>query len=269
MTKILWGLTFGFLLSTAPLAHCQVVSFEVKAAQATSRGVSFEPAFPVDWERVARTNFRLFDVDHPDRAQVRGHYFEPGGIALFEYEALLPASKTSSYHYALAESGAVPLLPEKLLGSIGYDSNRSATRVQPPRFWGTMLARAATGQAVADVGFVMIADKPLTFQMIKVAASADNGSAGIVRTKVDEKKDAFVYRDSEGSHFQIGEHTTKFPGVKSAYVMSVSGDQTKYLFVRWAPDTDCVEGCCQHSYLLIRLGKEAEVVAESSYACDP
>jgi len=243
-------------------------ALQFKAAETTDRGIAFEPAFPVNWEQVARVSFHAFDIDRPDRAQIREHFFEPGATAYFQYEASLPAAKTPSYYYVLAETGLFPVIPDKLLGEIAYASDRSATQVGPPTFFGRVSAHPSMPQKIAGAGFVLIAGRPLTFRVSEVAMVGNESLPGIAQRSVDEKTVTYVYHDGQGHQALLGQHARKFPGAKNAYLVSISGEPDKYLFVQWSPDTDCVEGCCEHSYSLIHLGNKAENIVGNAYGCD-
>ncbi len=78
----------------------------------------------------------------------------------------------------------------------------------------------------------------------------------------------YVYNDSQGHYALLGQHTPKFSGVRKTYLLSISGEPSKYLFVCWARDTECTEACCKHSYSLVRLGKEVENLLGNAYGCD-
>ena len=261
-------LALGCLLGAVVHSQETAPSVQFKEAETTADGVAFEPEFAVNWERVARANFHGFNIDHPDRAQIRAHFFEPGSDASFEYEAVLPAANMGSFYYLLTEAGVVPLIADKLKGAVIYPTDAEANQVGMPTFIGKISAHGAPQHKITDAGFVIVAKNAWTFQTLEVAIVQSEDATGIARKKIDDKHMGYFYNDGQAHRALLAQHAAKYPGVKKAYLLNISGAADRYLFLRWIADTECAEGCCENSYSLVRVGKEVTVVAGNSYGCD-
>jgi hypothetical protein len=157
--------------------------------------------------------------------------------------------------------------PEKLAGQILFPTDPAMKATGPPQYSGTLAGKIACPGPPLDPGFVLISDVRRTSEVSAVSVKVAQASPGIEK-KIEGSQALYSYDDREGHHVELGRHVLKFPGLQQASLIKISGDPASYLFVRWKPDTDCTEGCCEFSYALYRLEKEVTPVLSNDYGCD-
>jgi hypothetical protein len=259
--------------------------------QRNTNEVLFEPFLPIDWARMARQNFREFDLDHPDMSKIvnRG-LCGMEASAVFEYKAALPNDWKAESYYALTETGLVAVQPEGLVGTVGYynpsgpcEEKSGPSHVGTAVFDGRVRARTSGSTELADVGFVMMSVEPsaVTITLLPVGEKrADEVVVMHVDVSGDERgstsdvpypfnmegvqpyeKDSenggprAVLRQSFGDRGQ--------PALK-IYSFSVSGEASTYVFVRWR-NGGWGSQCMTFAYSLYRLAKHGISVINSAY----
>ena len=60
------ALLSAWLALGAPLSADTSIPFAPAQLDAERGIVRFEPLVAIDWEKIARSRFRIFDIDHPD-----------------------------------------------------------------------------------------------------------------------------------------------------------------------------------------------------------
>lgn len=220
----------------------------------------FEQLVPIDWVKVARANFRRFELEKPDPEEIRKHYFEPGGSSHLYYEAPLPASLREGSYYLLSENGIFQTRPQGLVGMVVYDTDRERRAVGGPRLYGEISA-VVEGQAPQDAGFVIRtkSDEPVKLRKVEIGRNAPLPRAAIDApgsvTFVDEQQ-----RSWKAKFSQIGEQEK----IIAAYLVHVG--KARYLFVRWGPTgTDIT---CAFIYTLFAIGDDMVEAAWNAYGCD-
>jgi hypothetical protein len=243
----------------------QTPALVILPATLDSGAVRFSPSASIDWAKLARQHFKRFSLDHPDNEQILRQWSEVTNHAVFEFDAPLPPGP-AQFYYLLSESGVTALKPEKLAGSVSYETDGTSVSSAPPAFDGVMVARPASSKAT-DAGFVLISATARTFDTSPVPFADSEKDTGIFR-RVVEKQAEYSYNDSSGHHGVLARHALAFPLPKKAYLLKVSGEASQYLFLRWTPDKSCAEGCCESGFSLYRLDQQIVPVLDNFYDCD-
>lgn len=219
------------------------------SAYLTPEGLCFDSPRDLDWEALARREFKSFPIDNPPRDQLLSHSSEMQ-VSVFKYSAALPETLKRLHFYLLTEKGPQTVVPERLLGSVHYDFRPPADPGLPV-FSGRICLPVP--KAVQDAGFVATSSVPLSWQ---------KAPATLVR---------------KGSTIQVqlpsGSSPLPAPGldsgaieVKTAYILSSPEVAVKYLFVRRV--ADCPRVCCEFTYDIYRWESGLSVIASTAYGCD-
>ena len=211
----------------------------------------FDDPVDLDWEAIARREFKEFPVDNPPLDEFPKNTTEAGGdTSYFMFSAALPETLRDLHFYLITETGVRPIVPERLSGVIQYPSF-APKKFDPPVFYGTICMPVPKG--LDDAGFVATSKVPLSWQK-EPAALVRSGSTTRVR-------------------LQSGSATLPPPGfnegaiaVKAAYILSSTKLATKYLLVRRVSDPIKVD--CELIYDIYRWQKGLPVVASNAYGCD-
>jgi len=224
--------------------------------------IDFESPIAVDWEATARRHYGAARLANPARDEIRKYWREVSG-ATFEYDIPVPERFRGGYFYLIAESGSGFLQLTKLIGSVSYDSDEQATRISPPSFSGTVRGVGSGSLRPADAGFVVYsAARPTVTRIDGLASRTQEPRLSVVQ---NGNENVFTLME-RGRTLVIDRKPVKYPTLQSASVLTF-GTAT-YLFIRWAPDTNCIEACCEHAYSLYRIDAGAKTVLENFYDCD-
>lgn len=243
---------------------------EVKPAYMEDVGtelVAFDPFEPLDWEALARIHFADFDIDSPPAEAIRRNWYEIGHHAEFHFEASLPPGRDPGAFYLITDLGVLALEPVRLAGTIRYGAERDGSRVEAPRFFGSVVA-AAPGAPLRDPGFVVRARPGLYFRTATVGVGRDADMPRLVQRQVAGAS-RWVLEDTGGARIVPAEGPPR-PAPLETYTVGIGfGGGPEYLFVRWGGDTACDFGCCEQMYDLFRLDETTlEPVAALMAACD-
>lgn len=233
---------------------------EFRPAYFGTNEIRFEPFGTLDWQSIARTNFHLFDVDHPDLTRLHDKWSEVTRSSLFEYTAPLPSSFVQ-HCYLLTETGVFELTPDHLVGNISYAlASQDARPTDASTFGGEVSAKS---KGASDAGFAVCFNNPVKFEISPVPVSSSANNPGIFESK-SGKKATYTYGDGKGRLGELKQDQMETPGVKNAYLLRASGTPTSYLFIRWVPDTSN----CQYKYSVYKLTDGITKVLDNFYGCD-
>jgi hypothetical protein len=215
----------------------------------TRDSLCFDSPVDLDWEAIARREFKEFPVDNPPRNELLKHTTEAGGdTSFFTFSAALPDTLNGLHFYLITETGVRPIGPKRLFGIIQYPSF-TPDKFDPPVFSGTICLPVPDG--LDDAGFVATSKAPLSWQK-EPATLVRSGSTTRVR-------------------LQSGFATLPPPGitetpieVKTAYILSSPELTTKYLLVRRVVDPTN----CEFTYDIYYWKKGLPVIASNPYGCD-
>lgn len=212
-------------------------------------GLCFDSPVALDWEAMARREFKTFALDNPPRDQLLSSMRM--GDPTFTYSADLPDTLTHLHFYLIAETGPQPVVPERLLGTIRY-------RFQPPAnpeldvFSGEICLPVP--KAIDDAGFVATSSVPLSWQQTP-ATLVRSDSTTLVRLQSGSSA-ALPAPGFDGGAVEV----------KTAYILSSTELATKYVFIRRM--ADCPRVCCEFTYDIYRWESGLPVVASNAYGCD-
>jgi hypothetical protein len=254
-----------FLVSQAGLRESKSGALDFRRAYLESDELRVESGSAVSWEQAARRNFHKFDLSHPDMDEIKQHWSEVSSAAVFDYEAPL-RSNTDEHYFAVCSSGLAEFKPEKLHGQVIFPSDGNQKMIGPPQFSGQLVGKPVCPKPPLDPGFVLFSETPRTSTVLPVKLGSPDSGPRIERN-IDGKRAIYLYRDREGTNFELGRFPVQYEAFQIASLIRISGD-VSYLFVRWAPDTGCVEACCEHRYSLYRTGPDAIQVLSNDYGCD-
>jgi hypothetical protein len=228
-----------------------------------SPDIEFDAPVDVDWERLARSHYGDARLANPDRDELRKQWSEISSASTIEYRADVPPMFRSGSFYLLAESGSGFVEPAELHGAVTYATDQAATRISQPSFSGNVHARRPA--RAGDAGFVVYSPVRFTVSTIDALSSRNQEPRLSVRRDGDENVFTLAYR---GKLIAVDRKPAKYPVLQSSALFSFQQNSAAYLLIRWAPDKDCIEACCEHAYSLYRIGDFAERVLENSYDCD-
>jgi len=259
--KIL-SIVMPFLLAW-PQQRYENANLVFTSAYLRSRDIEFDTPLDVDWEKLARTHYGDAKLANPDRDEIRKQWNEISRGATIEYDADVPQMFRSGAFYLLAESESGFVEPTKLTGSVTYKSDEDAVQIAPPMFSGTI---HGTGTSLAtDAGFMVYSPVRVPVSRIDGLTSRKQDPRLSVRREHDENVFTLALA---GKLTTVGRKPAKYPVLQSATLFSFGQGATTYLLIRWAPDKDCIEACCEHAYSLYRVGDAAELILENFYGCD-
>lgn len=264
MNRIL-PLLVAVFLSQIGKSEFKQQSVEFRPGYLEAGELRVEPTVPIDWEKIAQQNFRLFDLDHPDPKLIKEHWSEISSAAMFDYDAPLPSGK-SGYYFAVCSTGLAEFRPDKLHGRITFPADADSKLTGSPQFTGELAGKPICPNSPLDPGFVLFSAVPRTSATRPVAIGFSD-SQPYISKKIDGNNAVYTYSDREGHSIVLGTHPVQYAGLQTATFISISGDDT-YLFIRWVADTKCVEACCENRYALYRIAKEVTEVLDNDYGCD-
>ena len=250
----------AFVAAAAPVEPVKTPFAGARYDEA-QRAVRFEPFAAVDWEKVARRNFRRFDIDHPPPKVVddlRAHVWEGSGDAQVTFRAPLEPQVARGTYRLISAAGILPLEAAALDVSIGFHFEPPL----PPKtivrrgFWGEVVSqRIASGGGGGVVYWTLGNERPVRIEQ----AHAEIHQVGdrIVLSYADERSRA------SGEWAQ----PSAFTAFISSYGLSIAGQ--RYLFVAWPADTANIEAACLHRFSLYAVHEALEAVASVDYDCDP
>ncbi len=191
---------------------------------------------------MARSHYGDARLANPDRDELRKQWSEVSGASTIEYRTDVPPIFRSGGFYLLAESGSGFLEPTELKGTVTYKTDQDATRISQPGFSGTVHGRrtARTG----DAGFIVYSPMPFTVSIVDALFSRNQEPRCLVRRDGDENVFTLAYR---GKLIAVDRKTAKYPVLQSSTLFSFQQSSAAYLLIRWAPDKDCIEACCEHA----------------------
>ena len=227
-----------------------------------SGDVEFDTPLDVDWEALARNHYGSAKLTNPDRDEIRRRWSEVTG-ATFEFDASLPPLFKSGTFYLIAESGSGFLEPTQLKGTVTYQSDEAATQISAPTFYGTVLT--AVNPRPADAGFIVYS--PVRRTVTKIEGLRNRTQEPRLSVRQEGNENIFTLTD-RGKMIVVGRKPAKYPVLQSATLFRFGQGDTAYLAIRWVPDKDCIEACCEHAYSLYRISDVAELVLENFYDCD-
>jgi hypothetical protein len=202
----------------------------------------------VDWEAIARREFKEFPVDNPPQDELPKHTTEAGRSSYFTFSAALPDALSGLHFYLITETGTRPIVPKRLFGIIQYPSF-TPDKFDPPVFTGMICLPVPNG--LGDAGFVATSKVPLSWQK-EPATLVRSGSTTRVRLQ-----SGFAILPPPGI-------TEKPIEVKTAYILSSTELTTKYLLVRRVVDPTFGE----FTYDIYRWQKGLPVIASNPHGCD-
>lgn len=211
-------------------------------------GLCFDSPVELDWEAMARREFKEFPIDDPPRDQIvpRGERRR-----IYSFFTDLPKPFKGQHFYLLAETGTQPIRPQRLFVSFHYRYHPPAK--PEPMFRGQLCLPVP--DAVHDAGFVATSGVPLSWQKTPATLSR---SGSTTRVRLPSGSAPMPPAGLDGG----------LDEVKAAYILSSAGLKTRYLFVRRVPDTQCRRLCCEFTYDIFRWESGLPVVASSAYGCD-
>jgi hypothetical protein len=225
--------------------------------------IDFESPIAMDWETLARRHYGDGRLANPSRDEIRKLWREVSGATL-EYDIAVPPAFRASYFYVIAESGSGFLEVTKLVGSVHYDSDEQASRISPPSFSGTVRGVVIRSPRPTDAGFVVYsAGRPT---VTRIDGLTTRTQEPLISVAQDRSENVFTIAD-QGRTVIIDRKPSKYPTLQSASLLRL-GTAATYVFIRWAPDTNCIEACCEHAYSLYRIDSGAKLVLENFYDCD-
>jgi hypothetical protein len=182
--------------------------------------VYFKPLVPMDWQDIARKNFKQFDLDHPDRKEIQRHYVSISGESPFFYSAPLPRGTKSGFYYIFYSGGVVSITLTELAGTIVY-------RVTPT-FSGMVVARAP------GPGFVVMSDTPRAVEKTLDLPLVNGPNVPGISAQTRPGNIDYVYTDEQGRHTVMSGlcHTVRMAPIKT-YLATFVADPTRYVFIVW------------------------------------
>lgn len=240
---------FGALLAAAAPASVEPTFSRAYIRDLFNRdSLCFESPVDLDWEAIARREFKEFPIDSPPRDKVLGNGFEPAGASYFTFSAALPDALSGLHFYLIAEAGMRPIVPKRLSGMIYYKSYKK-NKIEPPGFGGTICLPVPKG--VDDAGFVATSKVPLSWQREPATLVRSDST-----TRVQLQNGSAILPPPGISESPIE--------VKSAYILSSAELAAKYVLVRRVVDPTN----CEFTYDIYRWEKGLPVIASNPHNCD-
>lgn len=237
----------ALLTAAAPVSGEPTFTRAYLAGFFTRESLCFDSPVDLDWEAIARREFKEFPVDAPPQDELPKHTTEAGRSSYFTFSAALPDSLRSLHFYLISEAEPRPIVPEHLSGIIQYPSF-ALNKFESPLFTGTICLPIPKG--VDNSGLVAASKVPLSWQK-EPATLVRSGSSIRVRLQ-------------SGSAILPPPGITQEPTeVKTAYILSSTELAPKYLVVRRVPAT-----FCEFTYDIYHWKKGLPVIASNADGCD-
>lgn len=211
----------------------------VTAADFESGRVIIRLKDQLDWEAIARANFKTFDIDKPDIELLNKNYTEIGGISDFHYTADLPASLPHRHYYLLTPLDIEELHPDKIRGLIRYVPVHSTSRKRPnwgynryrvDLFYGYVTSPIPSTIKRMPGGFVLQSSHKLELVYRDVPTKRVEGKDWVYSDKTGE----LVYVDSNGNRAVRQQDRYSYPLDKLSTAKSFEVDGNTYLFTVWS-----------------------------------
>lgn len=200
--------------------HGDPEPLKVEPAYGGAETVYFKPLVPMDWEKIARKNFKLFDLDHPDPKQIARAYVSISGESPFSYSAPLTQGTESGYYYIFYSGGVASITPLRLEGTIVYGTST--------RFSGMVVARGS------GPGFAVMSNAPRTVEKTLDIPLVNDPNVRGIYAQTSLGSIAIVYTDERGRHTLLSGLCYRSGTVPvQAYLATFTGDSTRYVFIVW------------------------------------
>ncbi len=214
----------------------------------TERGdnaVLFDDVMNLDWEQLAQAHFRPYPLTGLTEAQ-RDELSQQAhsGSAYIDYDVPMPDAYRMVRLILLSADGVRNLSVAGAIGTVRYELRDGPGKIAPVIHFGQIIG-VPDPNNVSGGGFV---------------ARFGDGQALVRETIVGPDNPAL-------------EAVNPLKGLAAVIQIRYrfSGTEASYLFVEYEADTDCIHGCCAHSYYLFREHPHTRAITPltfSRYGCD-
>lgn len=210
--------------------------------------IKFYPPSNIKWEALAPAKIREINLGIPDKDTLAYLNQHPSafGWATINYVSSLPDTIKNTFYYLIGPNGGIPLTPKMLLGEALFKIDRKQNKVYRRSFYGYVTGEAINSANGKSVGFVVSSTKEIVF-------SVEDGTIS---------KDALI----NASDLKV--KNKEFWKILKNYHFRVANTGELYTFIQWAPDTDCVQLCCENRYSIYSNKDKVKLVAYNYYNCD-
>jgi hypothetical protein len=191
--------------------------------------LQFSSPVPVNWEALAPSDWVGFDIAHPpadllsEFVRKEGSYFH----ADFHFHAPLPRDFDDYVFHLIAAEGIRQITAERLKGTVRFRLGGRSTITERVVF-GYVIASPGAGEPEAPAGFVLPSTR-------HTKAETWESTYRAVELVPPQVRDRWRERSKEERHFWTIQHQ---------YSFRFDTDNLTRVFVQWAPDNGCYEGCC-------------------------
>jgi hypothetical protein len=229
----------------------------VSAAQPTlPSGVRFDAPTTVNWDGSVPRRLRDMNPRSPSDAAVARMLAE-GDASTYgtdvTFQLPVPPQLAARLYYLVSPRGVTPLRLDSLVGVVPYTLAFPFDTIVHAGETGGYVAASTSAESASTLGgFVLSADRPL--QLTRASAALTPGDVAAAATDTST-----TGRRTTG---------TAFWRIDRQFTLSVDGTPIRWVLVRLAADTQCVEVCCEFRYLLLEVNPPHRLVMRNEFGCD-